>query len=254
MGRRNARSGRRSGSGAVRVPPRAYGYSGWDTTNTLATAAGAGLPGTLNTPWFRAGAFRVDSQVGSAVRYVNSCFSGATGWILQTSGANQFMQIRACNGAGTIVDSTPYSIVAGDVGKIIHWAGWWDGTDLHLAVRGVEVAPGVACAGYLTGISRTLPGQRVNNTLPADTITWLGLVGGNAAWTAADALAHYTACQAANRVVAATGNTARYDVATSSPGAVASTLPDLVGSATMTFIGGSAAGLVAETITDPDWT
>lgn len=246
---------RRDGRAAARRSPTAYGYSGWDTTNILATgAAPAGLPGTNNTAMFRAGAIRIDSQaVAGATRYISSSFSGGTGWRLLTTGTNAALTFDVIDSGVVFRTAAAYTITAADVGKVIHWAGFWDGSNVYLAVRGVLTGAGTACATYLASTSSTLPGVRGNATLPADGVTWLGLVGGNATWTVADARSHYNACKAASRVVTVGGSLGRWDVGTSSPGAVAATLTGLDGAANLTFTSGSAAGLVAETINAPNW-
>ena len=256
--RRGARApGGRRGLGPrsdAKTNPTAYGISGWTTARRLLTASNAGLPGTLNTAFWRECVLRIDSQaVASASRFLASYFTGGTGWRLTTSGTNGSLQFDVID-AGVVVRAAPvYTIAAGAVGKLIVAYGWWDGSDVRLAVNGVEVGTGTACATYAApGSSQTVLGQRSIGTAAADGVTILGLRGGDGAKTAADALSSFQAWLAVSRLTAS-GAARAWCVGTSQAGAAPNPLPDLAAVDNMTWSDGVTTGHALETIAAPGY-
>jgi hypothetical protein len=240
----------------VASAPAAYGLSGWSTSVRPSTAAGTGLPGTADTPFWRAGVFRIDSQaVASGTRYVNSYFTGGTGWRLYTTGTNATLTFDLINGSAAVIAAPSFAITAGMVGQLVHWAASFTGTGVAMWVAGVSTGAATANTTYLTPnlTVGTVPGIRNNVTSPFDGGTWLGLVGGDGAWTTTEAAAHYLACKAASRVVTATGSLGRWDIGTSQSGSVPSPIPDVDSTNNMTYLTGSAADLTLETIATPVW-
>lgn len=256
MSRRNARNSRRGASGPTGPTgnPTAYGIAGWTTARLLRSGVSVGLPGALNTPLWREIVLRIDSQaVASAARYIGSYFTGNSGWRLQTTGTNGVLQFDIVD-AGVVFRAAPtYTITAGAVGKLIVAYGWWDGTDVRLAVNGAQVGAQTASASYAApAAGNTVLGQRSNATLPADGVTILGMRGGGGVKTASDALASFNAWRAASRL-SITGADRAWCVGTSQSGSVPNPLPDLGGVDNLTWSDGATTGHTLETITAPEY-
>lgn len=256
MSRRNARNSRRGASGPSGPfgNPTAYGISGWTTARLLRSAVNVGLPGTANTPLWREVVLRIDSQaVGSATRYVGSYFTGNNGWRLLTLGTNGSMTFDIIDATVTFRTAPTYTITAGAVGKLIVAYGWWDGSDVRLAVNGVQVGAQTASATYAAPTAgNTVLGQRSNSTLPADGVTILGMRGGDGVKTASDALASFNAWRASSRL-SITGAARAWCVGTSQSGSVPNPLPDLGGVDNLTWSDGVTSGHALETIPLPEY-
>lgn len=253
--RRNSRNARRGAlSHGPLGNPTAYGISGWTTARLLRSAINVGLPGTANTPLWREIVLRIDSQaVASATRYIGSYFTGNNGWRLLTTGTNGSLTFDIIDATVNFRTAPAYTITAGAVGKLIVAYGWWDGSDVRLAVNGAQVGAQTASATYAAPTAgNTVLGQRSNSTLPADGVTILGMRGGDGVKTASDALASFAAWQATARL-SITGAARAWCVGTSQAGSVPNPLPDLGGVDNLTWSDGVTTGHTLETIVDPEY-
>jgi hypothetical protein len=231
---------------------RYYGIGGWNNTNILRTATGAGLPGTLNTPFWREAVIYISSQaVASGNRRFCNHFDGTLGWWFLITGSNNgSMTFQLRSSAPTTISSASYTSLAAN--RLYHCYGFWNGSNVKLSVNGVTTGPGSASATYgqPSGTSRTQWGF-LAGTNACDGITVLGLRGGDATKTDADATSAYNAWVAA-RALSASGAARCWDIATSQVGVVPSPVPELVaGTEPLSFSAGAPDTHTLDVLTNP---
>lgn len=228
------------------------GGSGWDTTNQLGTAAGAGIRGHASGFWVA-----VHANILSAVNgaYLASCFDGTiTGWRLYQDSATT-LRFEVANGAGAFVASSAYTFTANKENVFV---GVFTGTQVQLFAARAQVGSNAAITGQSPAAAgnRMTAGIRNNGTAAHTGARIYGIVGGdNSVPTLAEVQALSDAIKAGGQVVDIAGKTAhRWSVqASATPPNFPATLSDLVGSSNMTFFAGAASGVDLDTVATPDW-
>ncbi len=128
------------------------GLSGWSGANRLRTAANGGPPGTAT---MSAGVVLRHDAVPAGVQFVFCRGDGvaAGGWLFWSNGAA--FQFSVIDGATTLRTAPAYTIVAGDVGKVVAYVGTLSGGTVRLFRNDAEVGSGTAVTGYTPGNAAT---------------------------------------------------------------------------------------------------
>lgn len=254
--RRPARGGGKSGSAAP-APLTMYGGSGWDSTNRLGTAIGAGLRGAAAGFW-DAALVRVDTQSGTDKFAVATFDSTGKGMVTSTVDGWGTVRFRCGDLAGTgFINSPSDTIAAGDVGKVDLWVGVHTGAGglVRLWTKRVQVGAGTATTGYTVPNPATYRceiGSWSAGSFPASGLTVFGRVGGVGVPSQAEIEALYDAVKLAGDLVAIPGKTdhlysVKQDVVAGFPNG----LTDRSGTDNMTFWNGASTGIDLETVVNP---
>lgn len=184
------------------VTPTLYGLDGFDSTNRLGTAAGEGIRGSTSSFWVCVPTV-VKAQTGAADRRLAmvTTFAG-TGWTLGTSLTNTRISGAIYRVGPAAVNSPLYTVVPGDLGKLLLPMLVYDAPAnlLRLYVKGVEVGGGTAVSSAYAppaGSLRMTVGEQVAGGAPADQNQIFGVCGGDGFLpTAGEIATHFAAAQA----------------------------------------------------------
>lgn len=175
----------------------------------------------LTDPWAVTVAVFVDLIPDSTLRYIVS--NGPPppsyyGWHLRSqSGVVTFYAANSTHTA--YVQSDPFTIDSGHVGKTLLFTYTFDGATLHTYVAGSEIGSGVALTGGITD-ALTFP-LEIGAGDAVGQCTWGKILGFHSympypgatsptAPSASDILTNYTACKVAGSLVPLTGGTEMY--------------------------------------------
>lgn len=156
----------------------------------MLTANPGGIPGDDAGFWV-ALMFRVGTQaVASATRQLARRGGGGTGgWMFYTTGTLGTLYFTA-NTAASQVLSPPYTIAAGDVGKIHIAVGVMDGSAVRLYTKRLEVGSGTAFPGTYAALADATSLGRTTAASLTD-VTMFGLSGGHGVPALADIQSFY---------------------------------------------------------------
>lgn len=249
--RRNARGW--FGGGAAAAPLTMYGGSGWDVTNRLGTATGAGLRGDAAGFW-DAILVRVDTQSGTD-KFALATFDALGGGFCISS-VDGWGSVRARGGTGGGYTSSPtHTIPAGDVGKVDLWVIVVTPALVRLWTGRAEEGAGTAFAGYgaLAASARCEVGQWGAGNFACSGLTIFGRAGGVGIPTDGQIQTLYDDCKTAGDIAQIAGMTDHlYSVAQDVSGATfPNGLTDQVGGDNMTFWNGASSGIDLETAVSP---
>lgn len=183
----------------------AVGVQGFDVTNFSRSAANQ-LLGSVATGFGVAFCVHVLAVPSVCYLFGSGRGNATRGFTFRTNGAP--IQFQCINGAAAAVTKTGASIVAGDVGKVLVYAALHDGTALRLFRAGVEDGVGQAIVGYTQPNNTDNTAIGTNPFAPsgsASAFRVLGALSFTGVPAAADILAHYNACKAANTMESMTG-------------------------------------------------
>lgn len=248
MRRNGSRFGRRSAARAASSGSTTltFGFgSGFNTTDTMGTAVGAGSRGSATLGHWCFFPFFMTAVPSGGTGYFAGDFSGSSGWVMRTSGTQI---VYGTN--GTVFLSPVRILAAGDVGKVHAALGFWNPTTLltELYVDKVRIGTGTAAATFSPysggrntfglrsiGLSPTDPGIRLG-----------GYSAGNAELTAGEISQLFDDYKATGNIPTVAGKTSNlYDLKAAVGGGAGypSTVTDSIGGANLTMYAGSAANL-----------
>ena len=246
------RSGRRS---SPRPFPRTVvGISGWDTTCQLATAVDSGLRGETSSYWV-AILHRIDAQAtGNAGKDLlrNTPAGDTAGFRISTASQNTLLRFVAVATGPLTISSPTYTVLAGDVGKLMLTFGVYDTVNNLVRLypkNGTEEGAGTATTGLAplqaSGTRMTIGRYNVSGANPSDANTILAVMGGSGLPSSAEIAESYRATRQSGWIAEIPGKTShKWQLTASFAGTVAN--PRGVHNLSMTA--GSASGLVVETV------
>jgi hypothetical protein len=160
-----------------------YGARGFNSSNCLKSAAGAGLLGSAAGQWVAwYGVIDVLALANGAVLAENLRVTPSLqGWSLQSTTANYgSLGFTAVNGAAAGVTSATYAATAADIGTPMLFVGVNTGTAVRFFAKRVQVGADVPISGYIAPVAQpTVIGSRQDGTFPASNTRWLGTAGGD---------------------------------------------------------------------------
>jgi len=184
----------------IELAPTAPRIGGFNATPTGYRSAVATIIPGVNTGFWIAAMVRVNS-LPSASGVVASCYAVGRGWILQSFTSTTF-RAYFHNGAGTLVSSTPFTVVAADVGRTMLVVYTYDGANNIQGYRRRVSLGAAACVGYTPATAAERASIGVVSPDSSAPLLWADVIGFSSG-TGVPALADVQAWDTASKLARA---------------------------------------------------